>query len=42
MRSPPVRFAEPIVAERRRQWRVLTLAWLLVAASCTLMALSLL
>ena len=41
MPAPPVRYAESWAPEKRRRIRVLTMAWMLVAAFCVLCALSL-
>lgn len=42
MPAPPAQFPEYARTEKRRGRRVLTLAWMLVAAFCVLCALSLL
>jgi hypothetical protein len=41
MTSTIVRFAEPVVGEKRRRWRLLVLVWMLVAATSVMFALSL-
>ena len=41
MPAPPVRYAESLEPEKRRRIRVLTMAWMLVAAFSVLCALSL-